>query len=115
MTMTRNQLRAARILLCLSQDELAALSSVGVATIRRYETGTTVSAANVATLRAAVEAAGAVILEGQKIGGRPIGDGVALASERNLPPDTLRRLRARLEADQGDGPRKPGRPRKRVP
>lgn len=115
MTISRNQLRAARVLLCLSQEELAALSHVGVATIRRYESGSGVSAHNAATLRATVEAAGAVILDDQEVGGRRIGDGVALLDKDDLPHNTLERLRAKLEVIPGRPPLPAGRPRKAKP
>lgn len=39
MSISRNQLRAARVLLCLSQEEVSALADVGVTTIGPYETG----------------------------------------------------------------------------
>ncbi|MDX7952429.1 helix-turn-helix transcriptional regulator [Lichenihabitans sp. Uapishka_5] len=97
MTMSRNQLRAARILLCLSQEELAALSNVGVATIRRYETGASITTANVEMLRAAAETAGAVFLEGQEVSGTRIGDGVALKGVDELPVDTSERLNRRWD------------------
>ena len=113
MSISRNQLRAARVLLCLSQEELAVLSSVGVSTIRRYEAGAGATLQNLGTLRAAVEAAGAVILDSQEVGGRRIGDGVALLEEGQLPPDTRRRIHARLEDNPAIEPGKAGRPFKR--
>lgn len=112
MTISRNQLRAARVLLSLSQEELAALSAIGVATIRRYEAGATVSSQIVATLREAAEAAGAVFLDGREVVGREIDDGVALASRAMLPEETLDRM-ARRSAKRGDGvPLREGRPNK---
>lgn len=113
MSISRNQLRAARVLLCLSQDELATLSNIGIATIRRYESGFEVSQRSARTLRTTVEAAGAVILDSQELNGRRIGDGVALLEESALPPETRRRLNARIEDDHDNTPRKHGRPRKR--
>lgn len=98
------------MLLCLSQEELAALSTVGVATIRRFETGRHIDAAKVDTLKVAVEAAGAVLMQGSKIDGKAVGEGVALGQD--LPPETLRRLELRNQPGLPKEPRKAGRPPK---
>lgn len=113
MSISRSQLRAARVLLCLSQEELSALSEVGVATIRRYESGAGATKQSLETLRTAVEAAGAIILNAQEIGGRRIGDGVALAEEGELPPETVKRIQARLEDAPEGRSGLAGRPHKR--
>lgn len=60
-TITSAQLRAARALLRWSADDLAQRSKVGVATIRRAEAIDgipTITAANIASLKSALEAGG---------------------------------------------------------
>ena len=103
------------MLLCLSQQELAALSAVGVATIRRFETGHGIGLTQVELLQGAIEAAGIILLKGQSIAGRPVGDGVALADERDLPPETVERTARRDRPEPADSERKRGRPLKRRP
>lgn len=49
---TGSQLRAARGLLKWSADDLANVSNVGVATIRRYESNNSVISGNINTVRA---------------------------------------------------------------
>lgn len=56
---TPDQLRAARALRGLSQDDLAKMINTSAKTIRRAETGVdTVSSATIASIRAALETAG---------------------------------------------------------
>ena len=58
---TGSQLRAARALLNISAEELAKLSNIGIATIRRAEANdgpTKLTAANLAAAQTALEAAG---------------------------------------------------------
>lgn len=60
-TLTGSQIRAARALKNISAADLAALSKVGVATIRRAEAQdgeVSMTAANQAAIRAALESAG---------------------------------------------------------
>ncbi len=62
--MTPAQCRAARALISLSQDELAAASDVAKRTIVNFEGGTAQAyARTVAALRSALEAAGVVFIE----------------------------------------------------
>ena len=73
------QIRAARALLGISQDELARLSGVGSATIKRLELGTSKPRGNVQTivrLREALEAAGVVFIDHDE----KLGPGVRLKS-----------------------------------
>lgn len=90
MTVTRDQLRAARMLLHLRQDELAALSKVGVATIRRFEGGKGIGHLHLDALRRAVEEAGATFSAPDANRGA----GVALKVADHLPRATLQRLQA---------------------
>lgn len=91
--MTSDQLRAARVLLHLDQRDLAAMSLVGVATVRRFESGEEVGALQLDAMRRAIEEAGAILLAGgQAVGGRAIGVGVALRMREDLPETTRRRL-----------------------
>jgi transcriptional regulator with XRE-family HTH domain len=63
---TSEQIRAARALLGINQDELAQSASVGVATIRRIETGRGMAGGNMRTLwkiRSALEDAGVKFLD----------------------------------------------------
>ena len=91
--MTSDQLRAARILLHLDQRDLAAMSLVGVATVRRFESGEEVGALQLDAMRRAIEDAGAILLAaGQAVGGRAIDAGVALRIRDELPKATRERL-----------------------
>lgn len=77
--MTAAEFKAARDLLGLSVATLAERSSVSVTTIRRFERGERVRGRHVATLRSAVEAAGARVVDaGLKVGGRVVEGGVVL-------------------------------------
>lgn len=67
--MNITQCRMARAALGWSLDDLAAGSGVGRRTIAKFEAGQTVSAASVATLRAAMEAKGVRFLDSGKHAG----------------------------------------------
>ena len=127
MTMTRHQVRAARILLRLSQDALADKANMGVATLRRYEGGQGISPLRLKALREAIEAAGAVLIA-EAAGGpaAATGAGVVLLPPNRLPDETRERIEQSDATDvavSGDGSevgpgatvakRRPGRPRKR--
>jgi len=58
MGMTIPQCRAARALLGWSAADLAASCKIGIATVKRFESGQTVQDASVDTMRKALEAAG---------------------------------------------------------
>jgi transcriptional regulator with XRE-family HTH domain len=58
MGMTIEQCRAARALLGWSAGQLADAAKLGIATVKRFEAGQTVQQASVATLAAALGAAG---------------------------------------------------------
>ena len=105
MTLTRDQVRAARMLLHLQQDQLAKLATVGIATIKRFETGNGIREPQAKALRRALEKAGAILLDGGDPPGVPTGIGVALKPA--LPRPTLARIAAeeareakRIEADR---------------
>lgn len=94
-SMTRHQLRAARALLVLGQEVLAAKAGVGVATIRRFENGVDVAASTVDALRDALETEGAVLVpSGTVVAGREVGGGVLMRREAELPDHTRERLAA---------------------
>lgn len=120
MSLTRDQLRAARALLHLNQIELAELARLGSATVRRYESGHNIDAPTLDALRRALEGAGALLIDGgTSVGGATVGIGVALFADAELPETTRRRIaEANTSASQykpkGDPtPRRPpGRPRK---
>ena len=113
MTMSRNQLKAARMLLGLSQKDLASLSDVGVVSLRRYETGHDLGAQLLERLRDSLETAGVVLIDGGVIGDREIGGGVALRPEHDLPPDTRARVDLLGTPNRSEVPRPRGRPEKR--
>ena len=107
MTLTRDQLRAARMLLHLRQDQLAELSGVGIATIKRFETGNGIRAPQAGALRRALEGAGALLLDGGGPPNGPTGIGVVLRPAADLPEPTLVRIAVeeareaeRIEADR---------------
>ena len=110
--LTRDQLRAARVLLHLRQDQLAEIAMVGVATIRRFEGGQEIGPLHLDALRRAIEDAGAILISGGVSGGLPRegrreGVGVVLRIEADLPEETRKRLLG--EADEGKGSRDAGR------
>ena len=60
--MSPDQCRASRALLGWSAQELAAAAGLGLASVKRFESGQLVQPATVQALRNAVEAAGLVLL-----------------------------------------------------
>ncbi len=107
MTLTRDQLRAARMLLHLQQSQLAELAGVGVATIKRFETGNGIRSSQAGAVRRALEEAGAVLVDGEGPVDVPTGIGVVLRPAADLPEPTLARISAeelrdakRIEADR---------------
>lgn len=97
MSLTRDQLRAARVLLHLQQTQLADIARIGVATIRRFEGGRDIGQLYLDALRRALVAAGAVLIDGDAGGDVPSGAvGVVLKPEGKLPKAT----RARIAADK---------------
>ena len=79
------QLRAARMLLEIEQTELARLSKVSIATVKRFETEARgVGEALVAAMQKAAEDAGIVFIpDGAQLDGKTIGPGAALARARS--------------------------------
>ena len=73
------QLRMARILLNMSQSDLAEAATVARATINRYESGKTVGPGQIRLMRIAVEAAGvSFIPDGTEVAGTPIFDAIGM-------------------------------------
>lgn len=62
--LTPVQLKAARLLLSWTQDDLAAAAAVGRATVNRHESGKVVGEGQVRLMRHALEAAGVVLIPG---------------------------------------------------
>lgn len=78
MSVSSHQVRAARALLEMTQDDLAAASKVGIATIRRFENGAEIGEPLLDALQRALEAAGAIFISaGASLGVTSIGEGVA--------------------------------------
>ena len=92
MTLTRDQLRAARMLLHLSQKGISDLSGVSLPTIRRFETGSGIRKTQLDLIRDALVKAGAVLLVGAVPPGEAIGVGVALVPSAVLPELTSARI-----------------------
>ena len=93
MNMTRDQLRAARMLLRLKQDKLAELSKVGLATIRRFETGSEIRTPQLEAIGRALQAAGAIFVDGSIPPDEPrLGVGVVLRPADDLPEETRARM-----------------------
>lgn len=93
MNMTRDQLRAARMLLHLKQDTLAKLSKVGTATIRRFETGSEIRTPQLEAIRGALKEAGAIFVDGSIPTDEPrLGIGVVLRPTDDLPDETRARI-----------------------
>ena len=83
MPVSNDQVRAARALLKLSQDDLAIAAGVGVATIRRFEAGVEIGPLHVNAILGALENAGAVFIpDNASVDGKPVGAGVARRIER---------------------------------
>lgn len=102
MTITRDQLRAARMLLHLRQDALAALAEVSLPTIRRFETGSDIRPLQLKKIRDAVTAAGAILVDGPvspDAKGYEFGVGVVLRSVDDLPEETSARIAAERAAE----------------
>jgi transcriptional regulator with XRE-family HTH domain len=120
MSLTRNQLRAARALLALKQEELAALAQIATVTVRRYESGSSVTKTTIEKMRRAVESAGALLIEPGIETGLNAGRGVVLFADRELPTRTRERIAnaeigneiQRLKKDTDVLARPRGRPRK---
>lgn len=76
---TPDQCRAARILAGLSAHELAAAAGVGIATVKRFESGQPVQPATIEAVTSALIAAGIAFIAA---GGRSVqgGAGVRLAA-----------------------------------
>jgi DNA-binding XRE family transcriptional regulator len=73
------QVRAARALLAMSQEELATTAQVGVATVKRFESGKAIRFEIERSLRSALESKGIIVLEpASTIEGHRIGAGVAI-------------------------------------
>lgn len=81
--MTPNQLKAARLLLSMTQGELAEAAKVARATINRFESGKTVGEGQVRLMQLAVEEAGVVLIpEGILIDGFTVIDGVGVRGDK---------------------------------
>ncbi len=98
MTITSDQLRAARVLLHIQQKQLAALSRVSLSSIRRFEGGSGIGHLHVDALRRALVEAGVLFVDGTGAAeGVPAGAvGVVLRPTDELPETT----RARISADR---------------
>lgn len=104
MSMTREQLRAARILLHLDQEQLASDANMGIATLRRYEGGHKIGPLRLKALREAIERAGAVLISGASdVAGGATGVGVALLPTDRLPEVTRKRLADEADRFERDG------------
>lgn len=79
--MTPVQLRAARLMLGLTQDDLARSAKVSRATVNRHEAGKGVGEGQLLLMRRAVEDAGVVLVpDGAMVGGVAVHGGVGLRS-----------------------------------
>ena len=93
MSITRDQLRAARVLLHIQQKQLSTLSKVSVSTIRRFEAGLGIGPVFTDALRRSLVEAGAIFVDGD--GNAPAGAvGVLLMADEDLPEETLVRIAA---------------------
>ncbi|AYJ88018.1 XRE family transcriptional regulator [Sphingomonas paeninsulae] len=75
--MTIEQCRAARALLGWSTIELATAAKLGIATVKRFETGQQVQSLSVATMRASLDSAGIQFIDPGEVS-RKAGAGVRL-------------------------------------
>ena len=97
-SISRHQLRAARMLLNISQAQLAVRAVVGVATVRRFELGQNIRHAQMQSIVRALQAAGVIIFEaGTFIGGVEVEIGVALARSAAATDETGRKERQPLD------------------
>jgi transcriptional regulator with XRE-family HTH domain len=95
MSITRDQLRAARVLLHLQQKQLSTLSKVSVSTIRRFEAGLGIGPVFTDALRRSLEEAGAIFVDGDGNDRMPTGAvGVLLMADEDIPEETLVRIAA---------------------
>lgn len=77
--MTPVQLRAARLMLGMTQDDLARAAKVSRASVNRHESGTGVGEGQTLLMRRALEDAGIVFLaDGTVVEGMAVYDGVGL-------------------------------------
>lgn len=65
-----DQCRAARIFAGLSAQDLAEAADVGIATVKRFESGQSVSVATIDALEAALTSAGVIFLEAGEVSRR---------------------------------------------
>jgi transcriptional regulator with XRE-family HTH domain len=77
MQMTIEQCRAARALLGWSTNKLAAAANLGVATVRRFETGHQVQEGSISAMRTTLDLAGVQFIEPGEVS-RKAGAGVRL-------------------------------------
>ncbi|WP_237478660.1 helix-turn-helix transcriptional regulator [Lichenibacterium dinghuense] len=95
MSITRDQLRAARALLHLKQQQLASLSQVSLSTIRRFEGGLEIGPLYSDALRRSLVEAGALFIDEDSTDGIPTGAvGVVLKPAPKLPEATRLRIAA---------------------
>lgn len=78
MQLSVEQCRAGRALLGWSTNKLADAASLGLATVRRFETGNAVQAGSIAAMRDALERAGVTFIATGDVS-RGGGEGVRLA------------------------------------
>jgi transcriptional regulator with XRE-family HTH domain len=103
MSITRDQLRAARVLLHLQQKQLSTLSKVSVSTIRRFEAGLGIGPVFTDALRRSLVEAGAIFIDGDGNDRAPTGAvGVLLKADHDLPEETLVRITADRPRIAGD-------------
>ena len=83
---TRDQVRAARMLLDMHQPELAILAGIGVATLRRFESGHEIGRLHLDAIERALTEAGVIMIaEGSRVDNRIVGAGVALKRRATSP------------------------------
>ncbi len=77
-----NQLKAARLLLRMTQEDLAQAAKVARATVNRHESGKAIGEGQIRLMQYALEAAGVVFIPARTmIDGRPIQDGIGMLIE----------------------------------
>ncbi len=73
------QVRAARALLAMSQEELASAAEVGLATLKRFESGKSIRGKIERSLRSALEKQGIILLDDASlVDGNRVAAGVAV-------------------------------------